>query len=372
LAVKVTRSEVDRSPGDILARAPLAPGEQRTVTTNVEVASAAIRAAYGPARLDVRGGDIDLELDLRRFRPIGIELSLVSVGADISVAGSPPLDGYVIVIPVSGTVTVGSRGQVCALSRSTGVVISPGRPVFFTDWSSDAYQFCIRIAQARADSALSLMLRRPLQQRAEFDFRLDLSAQRTVPLIRALELAAAETLEADESHARSVLASSISELVVNSLFLCQEHSYSDAFRKPDIDPDLPRSLQAAQRFVIDHSHQALDVKEIAGAANMSVRGLEKVFARYLHMSPMAYLREVRLVRVHEELCRSTPEQTTVRSVAERWGFHHAGRFSSTYRERFGIVPSEALRTADGDITEVRGGVARPPDGRRRASATSNP
>ncbi|WP_371747000.1 helix-turn-helix domain-containing protein [Mycolicibacterium sp. YH-1] len=60
--------------------------------------------------------------------------------------------------------------------------------------------------------------------------------------------------------------------------------------------------------------------------------MEKLFRRQLGVSPMAYLRDVRLVRVQEELRVSSPKQTTVRTVAERWGFSHAGRFASTYRK----------------------------------------
>jgi AraC-like DNA-binding protein len=61
------------------------------------------------------------------------------------------------------------------------------------------------------------------------------------------------------------------------------------------------------------------------------------------MSPMAYLRHVRLARAHEELRRSDPGQVTVAEVAYRWGFGHLGRFSASYQAQYGVSPSQTLR-----------------------------
>ncbi|WP_371747085.1 hypothetical protein [Mycolicibacterium sp. YH-1] len=151
-----------------------------------------------------RGGE-GVKLDLRRYRKIGVELSLVTLDAEVPLAGSPPRDEYLIIIPVTGCVTVSSRGQLHTLSRANGVVVGPGRPVFFTDWDGASSQLCVRITQAQAqvNSTLSHNLRRPVRDAPEFEFFLDLSKSRTAPLMRALELAVIDSLETDHSAARS-------------------------------------------------------------------------------------------------------------------------------------------------------------------------
>jgi transcriptional regulator GlxA family with amidase domain len=58
---------------------------------------------------------------------------------------------------------------------------------------------------------------------------------------------------------------------------------------------------------------------------------------------MAYLRRVRLERVHAELTNSEPDATTVTAVAGRWGFVHLSRFADQYRQQFRQRPSETLR-----------------------------
>lgn len=59
------------------------------------------------------------------------------------------------------------------------------------------------------------------------------------------------------------------------------------------------------------------------------------------MSPMAYLRQVRLARAHEDARRGGVR--SVAEVAHRWGFSHLGRFAAAYAARYGAVPSETLR-----------------------------
>ncbi|OBJ85102.1 AraC family transcriptional regulator [Mycobacterium sp. 1245852.3] len=339
----MTQSVLPELPGDILEASELLSNERRTITGDPSLAATLIGETYAPARLEIRGGPLDFELDLRRFQSDGVELSLMSVGADVLVTAPPPRDRYIIAIPVSGHVTAGTRGQVCTLTRTTGIVMSPNQPVFFSDWSSDYRHLCVRIEKASLDSALSAMLHRPISEPVEFAFPLEISATRSRPLMRALELTALEMLEGDPSRSRVPLTSSISQLLINSLFFVQDHSFTHALHETGLDPDYPASLRAAQRFVAEQANESISVVDIAHAANVSVRALEEQFQRHLHMSPTAYLRETRLLLIRDELHRSSAESTTVGAVAARWGFRHAGRFSAIYRQRFGVTPSADLR-----------------------------
>jgi transcriptional regulator GlxA family with amidase domain len=61
------------------------------------------------------------------------------------------------------------------------------------------------------------------------------------------------------------------------------------------------------------------------------------------MPPMAYLREIRLKRVHAELSAAVPGLTSVTEVATRWGFVHLSRFASVYRAKFARTRPETLR-----------------------------
>jgi len=98
---------------------------------------------------------------------------------------------------------------------------------------------------------------------------------------------------------------------------------------------------------IEYMHARADTPitttDVAEHVGLSIRGLQQGFQRQLHASPNAVLRGIRFDRVRAELRYHSPGSTTVAEVARRWGFAHAGRFSSAYAGRFGELPSETLR-----------------------------
>jgi transcriptional regulator GlxA family with amidase domain len=81
---------------------------------------------------------------------------------------------------------------------------------------------------------------------------------------------------------------------------------------------------------------------VAAHLGVSLRSLQAGFRGWRNATPNAYLRQVRLRLVREELLRSDKE-TNVTAVALQHGFMHLGRFSAQYRDAFGESPSATLR-----------------------------
>jgi AraC-like DNA-binding protein len=105
----------------------------------------------------------------------------------------------------------------------------------------------------------------------------------------------------------------------------------------------PALLRQAMEFIDSQAHHDIVLADIARSVHVTPRALQYVFRRHLDMSPMEYLRRVRIDRAHRELVRADPRSTTVQSVAAQWGFAHTGRFSALYRSTYGRGPSETLR-----------------------------
>jgi AraC-like DNA-binding protein len=90
------------------------------------------------------------------------------------------------------------------------------------------------------------------------------------------------------------------------------------------------------------------VGDLAKRAGLSTRALQYGFAAQTGLSPMAYLREVRLRRADADLraevgLRAAGGTTLgVAGIASRWGFTNFGRFAAAYRARYGRAPSETL------------------------------
>jgi AraC-like DNA-binding protein len=102
-------------------------------------------------------------------------------------------------------------------------------------------------------------------------------------------------------------------------------------------------LRAAVEHVHAHADEPITIADLAQVAGLSVRSVQESFRRVFGVSPLTYLRQVRLDRVHDELLALDPRSVSVGQVATRWGFAHLGRFSAAYAERFGEYPKQTLR-----------------------------
>ena len=115
---------------------------------------------------------------------------------------------------------------------------------------------------------------------------------------------------------------------------------ADAAERADARPAL---LRKAVAFIDAYAHTDIALTDIAAAVYVTPRTLQYTFRRYLDMTPMEYLRRVRLDHAHEHLRRADPATTTVSMVAAQWGFAHTGRFSALYKRTYGRAPSATLR-----------------------------
>ena len=97
---------------------------------------------------------------------------------------------------------------------------------------------------------------------------------------------------------------------------------------------------ALARRVRDHIHEnvakGLTLSQLAQDMGTSVRWLSTAFAREFALSPMRYLRDLRLDRARLDLLCGTESVT---DIAARWGFWNPGDFARHYRKRHGVTPS---------------------------------
>jgi AraC family ethanolamine operon transcriptional activator len=104
---------------------------------------------------------------------------------------------------------------------------------------------------------------------------------------------------------------------------------------------LARRAEALMRARLD---DPMTVRELCETLGTAERTLYLGFRECFGMSPMAYVKGLRLEAVHRDLRRS-PAATTVTDTATRWGFFQFGEFAAAYRTQFGELPSQTLRGA---------------------------
>ncbi|MEX3656893.1 MULTISPECIES: helix-turn-helix transcriptional regulator [Mycolicibacterium] len=104
----------------------------------------------------------------------------------------------------------------------------------------------------------------------------------------------------------------------------------------------PALLRRAIAYIEANADRDIALADIAEAVYVTPRALQYMFRRHLELSPMGYLRQVRLSHARQQLLNADPATTTVQAVAARWGFAHTGRFAAAYRRTFGENPSDTL------------------------------
>jgi transcriptional regulator GlxA family with amidase domain len=129
--------------------------------------------------------------------------------------------------------------------------------------------------------------------------------------------------------------------VVLSAFPTNAVTEPTAVDRADAKPNL---LRHAVEFIESSADIDITLSDIAEKIHVTPRALQYMFRKHLDMTPMEYLRRVRLNHAHHELLESDPGATTVQIVAARWGFAHTGRFAAMYRQAYGSNPSDSLRS----------------------------
>ena len=155
-------------------------------------------------------------------------------------------------------------------------------------------------------------------------------------LQRTIAAAAADLLDATTDRPRrTMLNLRVAEAVI------------DAFAgAPVIDvvlPDGPATMRLAQEWMVANAHRPITVTNVSDAVGIAVRSVQASFQKHAGMTPMTFLRQVRLYRARAELIAADPANTAVADIARRWGFFHLGRFAAAYAAEFAELPSATLR-----------------------------
>lgn len=99
-------------------------------------------------------------------------------------------------------------------------------------------------------------------------------------------------------------------------------------------------------FIKAHLADPISIRDICAALRICPRTLSYAFSSVLGASPKSYLMATRLNRTFRDLA-DVRVNTSIESVAARWGFSHMGRFAQYYRAAFGERPSDTYRRRGG-------------------------
>lgn len=319
-----------------------APRRRRFATADPEQAHAFLRTVYGSHTVHLADADTDevgfhLEYDGVATSRFAVEHVRHHTPVECLFA---PAEALVVVHPLDGELSVASRRDELRIGPDD---------VLLCDAATD-----LRIASPRLDAVVvrldPVAVARVVAELTGFD-----APSLPVELCHAVSPARAAHWRATIAHLRrDVLGSDevmAGPLTRNAVFRTLVAMLVESFPNPAVDHggsssarSAPPTLRRAVRYIDEHAGDAIGLADIAAAAGLGARGLQLAFRRHHDLTPLEYLRRVRLDRAHRDLRASTPADATVGGIADRWGFPHHGNFSALYLRTYGCSPSITLRS----------------------------
>lgn len=102
-------------------------------------------------------------------------------------------------------------------------------------------------------------------------------------------------------------------------------------------------LRAAMRQISDHLANVPSLQSLAASVGTHDKKLSAIFRQQLGITVFAWIREERLRRSRDLLADT---DLTMQDIADRIGFRNACNFSTAFRERMGVTPSQYRQGLD--------------------------
>lgn len=259
---------------------------------------------------------------------------------DVWVNGGELRPHYHVTIPVGNAAAPGDgNDSVVAAPGSVGVYRPEGRagvPRYV------GRLLAVMIDRSAVEDALADALGHSVASQIDFEPTMRTATQPVRSWITMVSTFAEQLFRAGSVLHRPLVGMPFADGLVRGLLLAADHSYR-AILEGGATEAPPAAIRAAIELIEAEADQPLTVSALAERSYVSVRSLQQGFQRHLGTSPMAYLRDVRLRRAHQDLLESDPSTVTVASVAHRWGFTNLGRFAAAHAARYHEAPLRTLQ-----------------------------
>jgi AraC-like DNA-binding protein len=311
-------------------------------TNDRDEAEDMVRRVFLPNRIEPLERGSRLSARLVAGQVGSVAMAYLSYGAHVRLITEETAN-YHVNLPVrgSGVLTGTVGGELLRSTTERAAVFSPGDRAVL-DWPGDCAQLCVMYRSADVTDELENMLGRPLRRRLEFAADLDVTLRGGLSWATATRLVRQEFERPDGMMRHPLAVRALETVLIEALLIGQRHTYTEELNAPT-PPSSNTAIRRAVELLEDQPGRAWSAGSLAREAMLSVRSLHAGFRRDIGISPMSYLKQVRLRRAYHDLRAANPSTTSVREIAAHWGFLHHGRFSAAYRNRYGVTPSDSLR-----------------------------
>ncbi len=309
-------------------------------TTDMDEAKQKLSAAYVPIKM-VAAPRTELDVSSSGASIGGITASSMRTESGMELHTAETCDAYHICSAYRGRMLLFGGTHVLEIPADGALHL----------WDSSAVTRSVLEPRSRLEgisvtadilhAALSDLMQAPVAARIQFAPR----AERDTATFRSLILMARALqagLMGDAPLASAQAAfTSLKESMIHLLLQGTRHNYSDRIGQQRSIAVRPRQVRRAMEYMQTYARQPLTIEEIASVAGVSTRALQWSFQRFSQISPMQYLRQMRLAGARQDLL-DPAQPPSISVIAMKWGFSHMGLFALRYRAAYGELPRETL------------------------------
>ncbi|GIM89603.1 AraC family transcriptional regulator [Paractinoplanes toevensis] len=312
--------------------------------SSVDETNAMFDWSYCPLTVQPRGAADAFSFDLTVVQLGPLTIGDLAYGVDVS-TGLGYLDAYQLNLPLAGHVQARQHGTQTAAGPGWATLFRPTGAVDQPLISGGCHQIATKIDASALEVTLAELLGHPIQGPLRIPLGNDFTTGPGRSLMRMLRFLHAELDNRNGLIHQPLIASRLWSCVLTGVLLATDHQYR-AELAGSVTASRPRHVKLAIDAMEADPGRAITVHDLARTAGVSVRSLQEGFQQHIGMSPMTYLRRLRLTKAHEDLRSPDSGGRTVTEIANQWGFLHLGRFAAAYRTQYGKPPSQTLRTDD--------------------------
>jgi len=286
-----------------------------------------------------------------KFRYEGHRLNLLSIAeigygtdASIGIEGQQALRCFSLSLPVEGEQLLHKNGHELLSNNQRGVIINP-----YENQTLNIEGRCrkiqISIPTDLVTGALENLLGRQLDTPLVFESGMAL-ADRKIQSWWGLTQNLLNDMEtAGSLFDLGIIQRDYENILIKALLMAQQHNYSQELGKV-LAQSPPHYVLLARKFIENYAQQDICLSDIVLASGVHKLKLFEGFNRYLNTTPVAYLRQYRMMRIREEIINDGSRKN-ISEIAMYWGMTHLSRFSGEYKNLFGESPRKTAERFKG-------------------------
>lgn len=337
-------SPATRQSSQATAFPSLGTGTQRLRGQTPEQACHVGTMLFHPHRLQIRGTGPRFEMTAAASHTGAFTIATLRYTTPVTVSTNPYETAYQVNVALKGTFKTTVGQQQLEISNGRAAVYRPDVDTAFSGWDRPCLMLAIKIDRQVFERIASVHLGRQLETPIDFSPHLhvqDGPGAAWLASVRRLAGVARQEILSPQIVAQ------IEEQAVLGLLWSADHSLHDSLEGSN--PASMSSLRRAIELIETLPEEPLNLEALSYVAGASGRALQLAFRKHLELSPMQYLKTVRLDRAASALSDVGAQDSSVAEIARRFGFTHMGRFSADYAKRHGELPS---------VTRLRSGIIR--------------